>query len=275
MGHPSTIKLVMAFLPMTLFLIVMAVVAYFDRRRREPSVAVQPMQTPSIIDHPSPNFGNRSVDEPSIIVLHYTSMDTWQAALDRLCDPKFEVSSHYLVTEEGVIYRLVQEDKRAWHAGASSWRNVRDVNSASIGIEIANQGDRPFTKPQMAAVSTLCQWIRSRYDIPQQNVIGHSDVAPGRKPDPGWFFDWKGLAADGVGIIPTPEAQDYQRSANWGDSDIRHALTQYGWTTSVDRKTVLEAFQRHFQQEVSQSPDKIGIADKETAARLAWLVRHK
>jgi N-acetylmuramoyl-L-alanine amidase len=229
--------------------------------------------TPPVTDYPSPNFNDRTVAQPSMIVLHYTAMDTTKDALARLSDPKSEVSSHYLVGEDGTIYRLVAEDKRAWHAGVSFWQGGTDINSLSIGIEIANQGDRPYTNAQKNAVRWLCRWILDRYEIKPQCVVGHSDVAPGRKQDPGWFFDWKQLAQDGVGFWADPTSEDYATSANWGETELRSALNQYGYSPTADFKSVIDAFQRHFQQEVANDPSKDSVPDKETAARLAALVR--
>jgi N-acetylmuramoyl-L-alanine amidase len=239
--------------------------------RSRAAKSAQLVQAPALIDHPSPNHSERD-DDISFLILHYTAMDTAQAALDRLCDPVAKVSSHYFVGEDGTIWRLVDESKSAWHAGVSFWGGKRNLNGASIGIEIANQGDRPFTAPQMASVTHLCRWILSRHNIKAQHVIGHADIAPGRKPDPGWFFDWKGLAANGVGIVPAPTQADYDKSASWTQSDVRRALTQYGYTSDVEFDKVMDAFQRHFHQEVTP---RNGTINKESSARLAWLVRNK
>lgn len=244
-------------------------------RRHQAWKAANRVAAPPLIEHPSPNFSDRNVSRPTFLILHYTAMDTAQEALDRLCDPASQVSSHYLVGEDGTIWRLVAEDKKAWHAGISFWRGQRDLNQHSIGIEIANPGNRPFAEAQMVAVEQLCRWILSRHKIKAQYVLGHSDIAPGRKPDPGWFFDWKRLAAAGIGIVPAPTDQDYNKSANWGEAEAHRALTEYGYVTDIPFKTAMEAFQRHFRQEVVQSPNKLGTLDREAAARLAWLIRNK
>ncbi|HEY9774730.1 MAG TPA: N-acetylmuramoyl-L-alanine amidase [Planktothrix sp.] len=259
--------------PFVIIAIALAIAWLARRIFFPPHPQVKLVETPKIIDHPSPNFGDRKTPGPSMIVLHYTAMETTQAALDRLCDPKSEVSSHYLVGEDGTIYRLVQEDKRAWHAGVSYWQGGTDINSLSIGIEIANQGDRPYTEAQNAAVQDLCAWILSRYDISPVRVVGHCDVAPGRKQDPGFFFPWQNLAAAGIGYWKEPTSDDYKFTAKWGEAEIRSALNRYGYDPNADLKSVLDAFQRHFQQGLAQSPGKVGTADKETAARLCALTR--
>ena len=149
----------------------------------------------------SPNFNDRiGYDAPLMILLHYTGMKTAQEALDRLCDPAAEVSAHYTIDEDGTIYHMVDEDKRAWHAGVSEWKGETDINSASIGIELVNPGHefgyREFPTAQMEALANLCKDIIARQPI--ETVLGHSDVAPERKQDPGELFDWKWLAKQGV-----------------------------------------------------------------------------
>jgi N-acetylmuramoyl-L-alanine amidase len=256
-------------------LLFVALAIAFVCRRRAANRAAAFVAAPPLVDHPSPNFGDRNVPAPTFLILHYTAMNSAQEALDRLCDPVAKVSSHYLVGEDGTIYRLVAEDKSAWHAGASFWDGTANLNGRSIGIEIDNPGDRPFAQAQMAAVAALCRWILSRYNIKAQNVIGHADVAPGRKPDPGWFFDWKGLAAQGIGVWPTPTAADYERTAGWGEAEMRRALSQLGYTRDVEFAKVMETFQRHWRQEVASDPAKIGKVDKESAARISCLLRMK
>ena len=146
-----------------------------------------------IIDTPSPNFDERS-SPVSMIVLHYTGMQDAASAIQRLCDPEAKVSSHYLVTEDGQVLRLVDEANRAWHAGRSHWRGITDVNSASVGIEIVNPGHefgyRPFPEEQIDALIPLVHDIKERYGITRGNVVGHSDIAPARKEDPGELFPW-------------------------------------------------------------------------------------
>lgn len=156
-----------------------------------------------VIEQPSPNFGPRRGGVwPDMIVLHYTAMATAEAALDRLCDPCAEVSAHYLICERGRVWRMVAETERAWHAGAGQWGEVSDVNSRSIGIELANTGIHPFPEPQMLALEGLMTDIMARWSIPPERVIAHSDMAPGRKCDPGQRFDWRRLARHGLSVWP-------------------------------------------------------------------------
>ncbi len=171
----------------------------------------------AIIPRASPNHGPRRDGlTPRLIVLHYTAMATADSACARLCDPVAEVSAHYLITESGAIWALVSEDRRAWHAGAGSWGGAEDINSRSIGIELANRGDHPFAAAQMAALERLLPDIMARWDIPSAGVIAHSDMAPGRKSDPGARFDWRRLARGGLSVwpqAPAPLAVDPARFA--------------------------------------------------------------
>ncbi len=145
---------------------------------------------------------------PSLIVLHYTGMATCAAARDRLCDPVAEVSAHWLISETGETLELVEEDRRAWHAGAGEWAGFADVNSNSIGIELANPGTQPFPERQMVALEVLLSEIMPRWSIPAHRVIGHSDMAPTRKGDPGAKFDWRRLALGGVSVWPVAQEAD-------------------------------------------------------------------
>jgi N-acetylmuramoyl-L-alanine amidase len=165
------------------------------------------MTVPSAIEAPSPNQDARPPGVGiELLVLHYTGMPSGAAALARLCDPSAKVSAHYLVEEDGRVFRLVPEERRAWHAGVSSWRGRGDVNGRSIGVEIVNPGHefgyRPFPEPQMAAVEALCRDIVTRHGLAPGAVVGHADVAPTRKEDPGELFDWSRLARAGVGVWP-------------------------------------------------------------------------
>lgn len=200
----------------------------------------------NLIQRPSPNFDGRDGQPVDMLVMHYTGMKTAQEALDRLCDPAAKVSAHYVVDEDGSIYRLVDEENRAWHAGTSSWRGHSNINQRSIGMEIVNPGHefgyRPFPKAQMEAVAALSKNILSRHDIPARNVVGHSDVAPERKEDPGELFDWQFLAEQGVGLWPIQAAND--EKTHDPSSVIRH-LSSYGYSTENLPKTIT-AFQRHF-----------------------------
>lgn len=160
-----------------------------------------------IVERSSPNCGpRRGGARPDLVLLHYTAMLTAEAALDRLCDPAAEVSAHYLVAEDGRIWRMVAEADRAWHAGVGRWGGVDDVNSRSIGIELANSGPLegfpPFPEPQIAALEDLLAGVRARWGIPPARVIAHSDIAPARKSDPGPKFDWRRLALAGHAVWP-------------------------------------------------------------------------
>jgi N-acetylmuramoyl-L-alanine amidase len=219
-----------------------------------------------ILHSPSPNFDARS-SAISMVVLHYTGMEDGQAALDRLCDPDAKVSAHYLIDEDGRIVRMVAEDKRAWHAGASYWRGVQGVNDCSVGIEMVNPGQefgyRPFTEPQMEALVPLLAEIVERYRIPPANVVGHSDVAPARKEDPGELFDWARLAKHGLAIArPTRNLVD----PHWTDGGFLLALERWGYEVREPEKAVI-AFQRRFRPELID-----GMIDGECRAILLQLL---
>jgi N-acetylmuramoyl-L-alanine amidase len=203
----------------------------------------------NIIDTPSPNFDARELPV-SMIVLHYTGMESAQAAIDRLRDPEAKVSAHYLVDEDGGILRLVDERHRAWHAGRSHWRGVTDVNSASIGIELVNPGlefgYRPFTKAQMGALIPLVADIKERHRITRGNVVGHSDVAPARKQDPGELFNWHALARLRLALPrPTKNLVD----PGWPDAGFMLALERFGYDVN-DAEAAVTAFQRRFRPEL-------------------------
>ena len=153
------------------------------------------------LTHPSPNFGDRRGRRIELIVLHYTVLGCAES-LQRLCDPMAEVSAHYLLDRDGAVLSLVDEGARAWHAGAGSWGGEGDVNSRSIGIELVNSGAEPFAEPQMRTLERLLRDLLDRYHLPPQAVIGHSDMAPDRKGDPGARFDWRRLAAQGLSVWP-------------------------------------------------------------------------
>nr|WP_316650475.1 N-acetylmuramoyl-L-alanine amidase [Rhodophyticola sp. MJ-SS7] len=213
------------------------------------------------LTHPSPNHGTRRDGLiPSLIVIHYTAMATAEEALDRLCDPATEVSSHYLIDEAGRICRLIPETRRAWHAGAGRWGSLSDVNSASVGIELANDGTCPFPPEQMAALVALLAEIRGRWNIPPKGVIGHSDMAPGRKTDPGALFDWQSLAEDGQAVWP--ETHETLRGTDdlWGD------LARFGYPLEVGMDAVLDAFRLRFRPGVTGPADE---TDRAIAADLA------
>jgi len=214
---------------------------------------------------------------PSILIIHYTGMDTGQDAINRLCDPDAKVSCHYVVEEDGTITRLVSEEMRAWHAGVSRWGDLEDINSHSIGIEIVNQGHwlsySPFPAPQMDRVVELAKGICSRWNIPKYRVLGHSDVAPGRKVDPGEKFDWQRLAKEGIAI--NNEFVDGNRKASECDEFIK-SLKKIGyWVDDVDEWTdrnlaCLDAFQRRFcPSEVGNSLD-VSTVEQAKAISNLW-----
>lgn len=204
----------------------------------------------TLIEAPSPNCGERRGDaRPDLIVLHYTAMASAEAALERLRDPAAEVSSHYLIGEEGRVWLLVPEEARAWHAGAGRWGPVDDVNSRSIGIELANSGPLagfpPFPEPQMRALEILLGGIMTRWRIAPSGVIAHSDMAPGRKDDPGPKFDWRRLARQGLAVWPEPGC-GRDAVADWGA--FRRAAMRIGYAEPVEggREAVLAAFRLRF-----------------------------
>ena len=203
----------------------------------------------SIVETPSPNWDER--DAPvSIIVLHYTGMPDAEGAIARLRDPAAKVSCHYLVAEDGTVLRMVAEDKRAWHAGKSHWRGVTDLNSTSIGIEIVNPGHdwgyRPFPDEQMAALIPLVSDIKTRLGVTRGNVVGHSDIAPARKRDPGELFPWHSLARLRLALPrPTKNLMDPQ----WTEGGFCLALERFGYDVT-DRMAAIMAFQRRFRPEL-------------------------
>ena len=234
-----------------------------------------------IIERPSPNFNERVGEGvPDILIMHYTGMKTCAEAVERLTSAEARVSSHYTVDEDGTIYRHVAEAMRAWHAGVSHWRGATDINSRSVGIEIVNPGHewgyRAFPEAQIEAVIRLSQGIVSRHAIPARNVIAHSDIAPGRKTDPGELFPWKRLAQAGIGLWVEAKAG---RDASLARPDtgarvaeLQALLVRYGYglelTSVYDEPTeiVVSAFQRHFR------PSRFdGVADAETLAILRAL----
>jgi N-acetylmuramoyl-L-alanine amidase len=188
---------------------------------------------------PSPNFGERRGGvRPDLVVLHYTVLPCAEARA-RLCDPAAEVSAHWLVAPDGTAEQLVDEGLRAWHAGAGAWGAVSDVNSRSIGIEMANSGDEPFPAPQMAALERLLAGVTGRWPIPPQRVIGHSDMAPARKRDPGARFDWRRLALGGLSVWPEGGA------AVPDEGEVSAALTRIGYPEAA-AEVRLAAFRLRF-----------------------------
>lgn len=222
-----------------------------------------------VVERPSPNHDARpgAVD---MLVLHYTGMPTAEEALARLCDPEAKVSAHYTIDEAGTVWRHVPEERRAWHAGVSFWAGEKNVNGRSIGIELVNPGHEfgyvPFAEPQIAALIALSQDILKRHAIPARHVLGHSDVAPARKTDPGELFPWQRLAESGIGIWPSlspppcGEVEAPEALRVGGDAAALLSRFGYGVPPQVDTslETVIAAFQRHFR------PSRIdGVADAE------------
>lgn len=220
----------------------------------------------AIIDTPSPNFDER-VLPITMVVLHYTGMPDAASAIARLSDPEAKVSAHYVVAEDGQVVRMVDESKRAWHAGKSFWRGVTDVNSASVGIEIVNPGHefgyRPFPIAQIDAVIGLMHEVTLRYRITRGNVVGHSDIAPARKDDPGELFPWDRLARLRLALpSPTKNLMD----PHWTDAGFLLALERFGYDVT-DPLAAVRAFQRRFR------PGTIdGIIDGECRAKLLALL---
>jgi N-acetylmuramoyl-L-alanine amidase len=188
----------------------------------------------------SPNFGaRRNGLTPELVVIHYTAMGSCAAAFARLCDPQAEVSAHYLIDYDGTVIPLVSEAARAWHAGAGQWRGLDDINSRSIGIELANTGAEPFPEPQMAALEALLRGIMQRWAIAAEGVIAHSDMAPGRKADPGARFDWRRLALAGLSVWPEVGA------APANVDDFARLVQGFGYPDAAP-ETLLAAFRLRF-----------------------------
>ena len=219
-----------------------------------------------MIERPSPNFDARPAGRPiDMVVIHYTGMRSAKAAVARLCDPEAGVSAHYVIDEDGSVIRLVGEAKRAWHAGQAWWRGEADINARSVGVELVNPGHefgyRAFSESQMSALEGLAHAILGRHPIAARNVVGHADVAPRRKRDPGELFDWQRLAVAGVGLWPVAAAP-----ATADPEALRAMLAEVGYETE-DLTATLTAFQRRFR------PARIdGAADAETAGLVAAVV---
>lgn len=225
-------------------------------------------------DYSSPNCNGRS-GRVKYLIMHYTGMATGREALLRLCDSRAEMSAHYLIEEDGEVFSLVEENMRAWHAGVSKWENDQDINDLSIGIEIVNSGHsypgyeslyRAFPDDQMLSVLSLSKDIINRHHIKPWHILGHSDVAPGRKIDPGELFNWKWLSELGVGIYPADDkGQD--------DVDLEgflKKLEKFGYNISGKPIDIISAFQRHFRQNNFD-----GILDRQTASLINDLLAQK
>jgi N-acetylmuramoyl-L-alanine amidase len=216
-----------------------------------------------ILKTPSPHFDERLADVDTLLI-HYTDMTSATDALMWLINPLSKVSAHYLIDDEGHVHQLVEEDKRAWHAGESFWQGRTNINSCSIGIELTNpghsHGHTPFPEAQVEALIRLSQGIRARWDIPPARVLGHSDVAPRRKQDPGHLFPWEDFAREGLGLWPKKVKAD-------DNLHVETSLSQIGYEI-VSPHHALLAFQRHFQ------PHKVdGVTDEETLSLLQGLLK--
>lgn len=245
-----------------------------------------------IIQSPSPNFNARPVAIDTIII-HYTDMLSMDDTLAWLTNPASKVSAHYLIGKKGDIYHMVDEEHRAWHAGESFWQGRSNVNDYSIGIELSNPGHthgyQPFPEPQIEALIELCLDIQKRWQIPQNRILGHSDIAPGRKQDPGHLFPWERLANEGLGMwpkdvenlnAPSPvhSLREFTTSPTRGEVYVKDSLNTEHWTLNTGLSQLgyditspthtLLAFQRHFQ---SHKVD--GVADQETYALLQGLLK--
>lgn len=240
----------------------------------------------TIISQPSPNFDDRT--RPiSLLVLHYTGMESGAAALERLCCEEAKVSAHYVVEKDGRIFQLVGEEDRAWHAGVSEWQGETNINSASIGIEIVNGGHNwpladgalpPYPDAQINALIPLCKAIMSRHNISARGVLGHSDIAPARKQDPGEHFPWAGLAAAGIGRYPLSIEPDRRVLFGAGSRDrgvaiVQRGLAEIGYGARVTgvmddyTRLVVAALQRRYR------PAQVdGVVDIETMEIVKWLV---
>lgn len=239
----------------------------------------------TVTPFPTPNQDERPADAGPIdtLVMHYTGMKSAREALERMRDPVWKVSAHWCVDEDGTVYRLVPEEMRAWHAGISWWRGRRDLNDTSIGIEIVNPGHefgyRPFPPAQMNALIRLCHAIQIRHVIDPRNVVGHSDIAPSRKQDPGELFDWARLAQEGIGHWPAPVAEPGPALSIARPEQGRHVrdwqkrFAQFGYGLYEDSvfgeetEYVVTAFQRHFRQARVD-----GVLDPGTGAILKHMV---
>ena len=219
-----------------------------------------------IEQRPSPNHNDRRGRAPDLLVLHYTGMASAAAALERLCDPAAEVSAHYLVEEDGRVWQLVPDERRAWHAGRALWAGEDDVNARSLGVEIVNPGHefgyRDFPPEQIEAVILLCRDLVRRHAIVPARVVGHSDVAPLRKQDPGERFPWPALAAAGIGLWPPPLPPLVP-----DETAAKRDLAAFGYGyLEADFAAVLTAVQRRFRRGRLD-----GRLDGETAAIARWL----
>jgi len=223
-----------------------------------------------IIHAPSPSFNERADGRAAhILVMHYTDLPDGKTSVDWMRDPEKKVSSHYMVDTDGTIYRLVDESKRAWHAGVSYWQGETDLNSVSIGIEVQNTGHSlgyvPFPDRQIDALRALAADIIRRNGILPRHVLAHSDIAPLRKIDPGHLFPWHALAQDGIGFWPKESAPEAH------PDDILHILGDFGYDTAIPFEKLIEAFQRHFEPEAFTGAQAPGILTPRTLQRIGGM----
>ena len=241
------------------------------------------MRARAVLRRPSPNWNERPAGVAiDTLILHYTGMRSAGEALDRLCDEAAEVSAHYLIDEDGTVVALVPEGRRAWHAGRSAWLGEANLNDRSIGVELVNPGHefgyRAFPDVQIEAVIALLSDIRARWEIPNDRIVGHSDVAPARKTDPGELFPWKALAHAGHGLWfepqPAPGPALKPGDEGVGVFALQAGLHRFGYEPrpsgryDEETATVVAAFQRHWR------PERVdGVADGETRARLMGVLQ--
>lgn len=238
---------------------------------------------------PSDHFEERKNGaKPNFLILHYTETPDRHDADGYFTGSKphpenKRVSAHYMIDGDGTIYQYVDEDKRAWHAGISHWGGIDDINSHSIGIELVNPGRKygyqPFPVQQMDALVKLCKDIIARHNISPFRVLGHSDVAPGRKVDPGELFDWEMMARAGIGVFPQPEEQDRKAGSDYvrDPQNLKEAFIKAGYDPNAGLTDIIKAFQRHYYREAFKDQDKtlVGRINDPAAARLHWLVRNR
>ncbi len=232
-----------------------------------------------MFERPSENHGPRPEGAViDILLVHFTGLPSAAIALERLTAPDSGVSAHYTIDENGTIYRHVPEERRAWHAGVGCWLGCRDVNSISVGVELVNPGHefgyRPFPAVQMTAFRDLARDIVRRHAIPPERVLGHSDIAPARKQDPGELFDWRGLAASGLGLWPEPGPSD---DAPATESEVAAMLRRFGYDVDgAGLPLTLLAFQRHFHPEwlsglpLAESVRRLRALSRAPTAPLRW-----
>lgn len=241
----------------------------------------------NITKKPTDHFEDRKNGaRPTFLIIHYTETQGPQVAegyfTGALEHPTGgRVSAHYMIDENGAITQYVDEDKRAWHAGISYWEGIEDINSHSIGIELVNPGRkygyRRFTAAQMEALVTLAKDIIKRNNIPAYRVLGHSDIAPTRKVDPGELFDWKMLAKAGIGQWPEPDEDDFRMADDLlrSEQNLKEAFIRAGYDPKADMGSLIRAFRQHYDPEAFKSHTDSTQPSRLMAARLSWLVRNK